>query len=318
MRSPTTRRVLAGSLLLVGLALLTWSASAALGFRDEARDLASDAAARPDAAPADARTSLAATLSTPLGDTARSVDLPALPHLGLLPAKHEVDSGELPLGARVNVALATTSAAGAPASTAAQGARLAEHRLILTPGASAALAASAFTLAGLAAYFWGALKTGGTKLLLLPAIGLYARVTRAEVFDNGVRERIFGAIRATPGLSTSDLAKAAGVSWGTTIYHLDVLEQNRMVTSMRHGRHRRYFENGAALAVPKEAVGVLQNVRTARIAASIQAAPGASQKDLAARVGLSPQALHWHLRRLVETGLVRKVREGRVVRHFTQ
>jgi DNA-binding transcriptional ArsR family regulator len=32
---------------------------------------------------------------------------------------------------------------------------------------------------------------------------------------------------------------------------------------------------------------------------------------------MSPQALHWHLARLVGAGLVRKERAGRVVRHFT-
>jgi predicted transcriptional regulator len=66
----------------------------------------------------------------------------------------------------------------------------------------------------------------------------------------------------------------------------------------------------------KEAVAVLANPVTAGVVAAIRAAPGASQKELAQRVGMTPQALHWHLRRLVGAGVVRKSRDGRSVRHF--
>ena len=316
MRNVLTTRRLAGALLcLMGLALVTWSASAALGLATLERDASSPApaAARDAAAPAQVQAQVAVT--GPLGlDREQALDVPALPVGGLLPAEQSVDTGKLPLGTRVQVDVLSTPSGGASSATGAQAYRVREQRTQALDGASLAVAASAFTLAGLAAYFWGGLK----KALLLPFLGLYARITRAEVFDNSVRERIFHAIKANPGLSASDLAKVAGVSWGTTIYHLDVLEQNRMVSSLRKGRHRRYFENGAALAVPKEAVAVLQNAVTAQVASSIKGQPGATQKELAGRVGLTPQALHWHLQRLVAVGLVRKEREGRVVRHFSQ
>lgn len=190
----------------------------------------------------------------------------------------------------------------------------ASARTIVLPPAAApvAVAAAAFTLAGVLAYFWTSVKTWAA----LPLVGLYAKISRAEVFDNSVRERIFAAIRANPGLSASDLARLADVSWGTTIYHLDVLEQTRMVSSIRKGRYRRYFENGAALTTSKDIVAVLRNTVTASVVDILRARPGVTQKELAAATNMSPQALHWHLSRLVETGLVRKEREGRVVRHF--
>lgn len=204
----------------------------------------------------------------------------------------------------------TTAAVGEVATSSARA-------FVATPGAPAmAVAAAAFTLAGALAYFWGTLKAWATRGLALPLVGLYAKISRAEVFDNSVRERIFAAIRDNPGLSASDLARLANVSWGTTIYHLEVLEQTRMVSSLRKGRYRRYFENGAALATSKDAVAILRNPVTARVVDMLRARPGVTQKELAGATGMSPQALHWHLARLVETGLVRKEREGRVVRHF--
>ena len=192
------------------------------------------------------------------------------------------------------------------------------QRVVPAAAPVAAAAAAAFTLAGLLAYFWGGVKTWAFRLLVLPLVPLYAKVTRAEVFDNDVRERIFHAIKARPGIAASELAKAAGVSWGTTIYHLDVLEQTQMVTSLREGRYRRYFENGAVLPGSKQVVAILQNAVTADVARLVRERPGATQKELAAAVGMSPQALHWHLARLTGAGVVRKEREGRVVRHFAQ
>src|SRR5581483_4006073 len=220
----------------------------------------------------------------------------------------------LPVGLDASLALGTgreASREAAPAGAVATSS-VAESPVLLQ-GATAALAAAAFAGAGLLAYFGAGIK----KVLWLPVVTLYAKVSRAEVFQNEVRERIFQAIRANPGASASDLAHAAGVAWGTTIYHLDVLEQTRMVTSLREGRHRRYFENGAQLAATKETVAILCNPVTAQVAQRVKATPGLTQKDLAQATGLTPQALHWHLVRLVRSGVVRKQREGRVVRHFS-
>ncbi len=181
---------------------------------------------------------------------------------------------------------------------------------------AAVLAAAAFAGVGILTYFWASVKTWGYRLLIAPLMPLYAHISRADVFENDVRERIFGNIRDEPGVSASELGRKANVSWGTTMYHLDVLEQTRMVTSVRDGRYRRYFVNGATGS--KETISVLRNEVTARVVENIRAQPGSTQKDLAAEANMTPQALHWHLTRLVGAGLVEKQRDGRLVRHFAK
>jgi DNA-binding transcriptional ArsR family regulator len=219
----------------------------------------------------------------------------------------------LPVGVGAHLALATgADAARASTTSGAASVATVSSTPVLSPATTAILAAAAFAGAGLLAYFGAGLK----KILVLPFVALYAKISRSEVFENEVRERIFQAIKASPGRSASDLAKDANVAWGTTIYHLDVLEQTRMVTSIREGRHRRYFENGAALSTTKETVALLCNRVTATVAQRVRESPGLTQKDLASATEMTPQALHWHLTRLVGAGLVRKEREGRVVRHF--
>lgn len=324
MRKGLRRHALAALFCAAGIALLLAGTAVSLGHVEL------PGATRADEAPAVERSApgrgLALDLSlgadTPLAPVApvsvhtSPAPLRALPLPGAS-VDREIALDEAGLGVRADVDLATGShrerTDGAQTSLAASGARLLE----VPPAAPVAVAAAAaFTLAGALAYFWGGVKTWALRLGVFPLMGLYARVTRAEVFENGVRERIFQAIRANPGVSASDLARLANVSWGTTIYHLDVLEQTRMVTSMRNGRYRRYFENGAALTASKETVAVLQNPVTAGVVDALRRAPGVTQKELASATSMTPQALHWHLARLVVAGVVRKEREGRVVRHF--
>lgn len=252
----------------------------------------------------------------------RSVDAdPPAAHQAMLPdlnvrREQNVAPDAVPVKADLALDVATggaarrTSAAPGSVETASV-----EATVIDTP-AALTLAAAAFAGAGLLALAWGSLKTLGHKLVVFPVFALYAKISRSEVFENEVREQIFQAIRATPGIAATDLARAAQVSWGTTIYHLEVLEQTRMVTSVREGRHRRYFLNGAALDQSKHAIAVLHNTVTADVSERIRVTPGLTQKDLATATGMSPQALHWHLVRLIGAGLVRKERDGRMVRHF--
>lgn len=256
-------------------------------------------------------TSQGATLAPPVPAAVPvpSVDVSRKATLGLAPADVPVEVGA-DVSLQGGAALRRANAPSGEVETQ-------KAQVVDVPLANAAVvAAAALTGAGLLAWAWTSVKAWGQKLLVLPAIALYAKISRAEVFDNDVRERIFQTVRARPGIAATDLARTVGVSWGTTIYHLDVLEQNRMVTSLREGRHRRYFENGAQLDASKETVAILQNTVTAGVAARVKTAPGVTQKDLAHSLGMSPQALHWHLTRLVAAGLVRKEREGRVVRHF--
>lgn len=181
-----------------------------------------------------------------------------------------------------------------------------------------ALAAKGAPLAALAllavlGYFWPLVRDSVGRGVLLP---LYSHIRPGEALDNATRDRLYRLVKTDPGVSASDLSSRAGVSWGTTIYHLDVLEQQHMIVSLRDGRYRRYFENGGVHNGRKQAIAALKNPTSSLVARNILASPGVTQKALAASLNMSPQALHWHLCRLAEAGLIDRRRDGRCVRHF--
>jgi DNA-binding transcriptional ArsR family regulator len=171
-----------------------------------------------------------------------------------------------------------------------------------TPDGSVALAAAAAL--GLA-----------SPLLLRLLAPLYARIPPSEALSSEVRRRLYERVRADPGLSLSDLAQRMGLSWGNTVHHLGVLRRSGLVVSLRHGRYRRWFVAGQEPG-ERAQVAALRNATSARVAKAVLESPGLSQKQLADRLGMTPQAVHWHLVRLAGAGLVRRVRDGRQVRHF--
>lgn len=323
MRPGQPRRVIGIALIGIAVALLAAGIGAALANADASPPTPSSAAA--STGDAVGGISLSTTLDVSvLGlevnrrvdadpPAARSIDLPGLS------AKRDVgtpESAALPVDANLGVSLVAGSHLARSSDSDGSVSTAATTSAPVAPASALTVAAAAAAGLGLLALAWGSLKSLGHKLLLVPAIGLYAKISRSEVFENEVRERIFETIRARPGIAATDLARAANVAWGTTIYHLDVLEQTRMVTSVREGRHRRYFLNGQPLEASKKAIAILHNPVTADIAERVARAPGITQKELSLQTGMSPQALHWHLTRLANAGMLRKERAGRAVNLF--
>lgn len=177
----------------------------------------------------------------------------------------------------------------------------------------AALASGALFVVFLAAYLAPVLKFAGTKMLL--AAG-YSKLARSDLLDHRVRDALLTNIGLDPGVSTSDLGRRVGVAWGTLVYHLAVLERNKLVSSLVDGRHRRFFPVGTVDWSRRGQIAVLQNERTKSLYEAIASDPGAIQERLAAAAGLSRPGAIWHLHRLEEAGLVGRVKEGRKVHYF--
>lgn len=186
------------------------------------------------------------------------------------------------------------------------------------PETTTALAAAALAVAASAVLAAPELTRHALELLapgLVLPVPLLTRIGREEALENDLRREILEVVREEPGICASDVAERVGAAWGTALYHLRALEETHYVACLKHGRHRRYFENGGTHEGEKEALAVLQNETTAEVHEVVRSNPGLSQQDVAEEAGLTPQALAWHLDRLREAGLVEKERDGRAVRY---
>lgn len=182
------------------------------------------------------------------------------------------------------------------------------------PGSDAvALAAAAAGASMLGLYgIWRVLKWGGFAALL----PLYSHISDDEILDDPNRAGIYKLIQTEPGISTKDIADRLDLAWGTVTHHLGKLEKRRFVVSKKYGKYRRYFANGAGGTDQKDALAVLRLDRTGDVASLIQRQPGMTQKAVSVALGVSSSTILWHVKRLEEVNLVRKVREGKLVRYY--
>jgi len=140
----------------------------------------------------------------------------------------------------------------------------------------------------------------------LAAASLFARLRGKETLRHVVREGIYDHVRQNPGVRFVQLRRQLGLSHGAAAYHLRVLERNRLVRVRTVWTRRSYFPIDAP---PPAASGPAHDV----VLDALARRPGIRLADVAQELGLSRQLVHYHLRRLVQSGRVEAVREGRDV-----
>lgn len=159
----------------------------------------------------------------------------------------------------------------------------------------------------------------GSRLL----IPLYSKLRKDDLLRVPARENLFRAIRESPGIHFLALRKVVAergtlVAFGALAYHLSQLEKFQLVTSKRAGRYRRYFET-STVGGDAARIALLKTRPVPIVARAVLARPGASQAQLhgalVEELGVSRQALAYHLRRLEEKELVVRELQGRFVRY---
>ncbi|HET6404905.1 MAG TPA: hypothetical protein VFH78_09670 [Candidatus Thermoplasmatota archaeon] len=177
--------------------------------------------------------------------------------------------------------------------------------------ASAVGAGGAGALIGLA-YFWPRLKFWAT-LLALP---MYTRIERTAVLQHEKRDELYELIRTTPGIHAHEIGEKANIGWGTTVYHLKLLENHGLIVSKKSGRYKRFFVNTGEYTKKKDIYGALRNETAKSVAQYIVDHPGTTQKEMCAALGIQPSLASWHVEKLEGVELVKRVKDGRMVRYF--
>lgn len=159
---------------------------------------------------------------------------------------------------------------------------------------------------GMLYYAWPTVKSG--------ILGLFSRFTGPKLLEHPARARLVQLIQAEPGVHFQDLVRRAGLSNGAAVHHLGKLAGAGLVSSRPLGRYTCYFPGPSPDRSSLVAAPVTRSDGARRILAELTAQPGLSGVDLAARLGVQPSTITYHVKRLQEAGLVSAARDGRVVR----
>ncbi|WP_231587878.1 helix-turn-helix domain-containing protein [Halostagnicola sp. A56] len=141
---------------------------------------------------------------------------------------------------------------------------------------------------------------------LLP-IFKYSRYDDSDPLENETRATIYETVEAKPGCYLSELGEDAGVSLSTVRHHVQILEDEGLLTTAKVNGKRRYYleETDAALQAALEEPAkrdVLEVLSTLE-------RPNNSQ--LASALERDPSTITHHLSALEDDGLVIRERDGR-------
>jgi predicted transcriptional regulator len=124
------------------------------------------------------------------------------------------------------------------------------------------------------------------------------------------RRRIYEAVRRAPGVGAREVQRAAATGWGETTYHLDRLTDSGLIHRERSSVQDHYFVAEVPLA-DRRLLGLTRSSSARLLLVSLLDKGESTVPELTERTHLSEGRLSVHLRRLIETGVVRTGRRGR-------
>lgn len=128
-----------------------------------------------------------------------------------------------------------------------------------------------------------------------------------DILSVASRRTIFDCVGEHAGAHLRDVARRCGMPLGTTLYHLDCLEQAGLVVARRDGRYKRYFAAHGLGRREKEVLSLLRHSAPRRIVAALLERGPSTQRELCAAIGVSRSTLSFHINRLVVEGVAQRL-----------
>jgi predicted transcriptional regulator len=132
------------------------------------------------------------------------------------------------------------------------------------------------------------------------------------------RRVVYQFIEDNPGVHIRKIIKSLGLAAGDTQYHLDKLQREGWIKSLKIGAHRHYYPADITDEKDEVVLAFLMHDTARDILVRLIEHPGSTQGDIARFKQLSAPTINWYMSRLISAGIVVGVREGRIIRYFIQ
>ena len=124
-------------------------------------------------------------------------------------------------------------------------------------------------------------------------------------------------ILTNPGVYMREVSEDLGLAMGTVQYHTWILAKNGEVEECRTGKYRRFFGAGKYSETERKAISLLRQGTAGKIVNLLSEGQPLTHMKLAELLGLSSQALTWHMKRLESMGIVETgVFQGQLMRTY--
>lgn len=131
------------------------------------------------------------------------------------------------------------------------------------------------------------------------------RIRESAPEDSPLRQQILAIVKAQPGIPIGELMSRLGIGWGTVYHHISKLTRAGLIRTHASGRRRLVFPSPFAVE-PQDApaYAIVHGATAQRVARAIVEKPGRSITDLCAELNESARVVYYHVKRLLDAGLV--------------
>jgi len=140
---------------------------------------------------------------------------------------------------------------------------------------------------------------------------VHMRVREKNILDNLRRKMIFELIKKKPGIHFMAIQEGLDLSIGVLSHHLNLLEKYQFVRSIQDGKYRRFY-----LYEEKIEYKLRLNYLQQMILFIVKKDPGISQSQISREIGRNKMVVNYHIRILMDIGLVSLEKEGRETHCF--
>lgn len=127
------------------------------------------------------------------------------------------------------------------------------------------------------------------------------------------RSRIYDFIKMHPGIHVREISRELGLAMGDLQYHLYGLEKQGRIKTLRRGLYKFIFATEIFGERQSVILSILSQETPRELLLHLIERPNSSQKDLAMFIKLSQPTINWHMKRLVDQGIVARKRRGKIV-----
>lgn len=129
------------------------------------------------------------------------------------------------------------------------------------------------------------------------------RSNQADVLELESRKKIYEVVRHHAGCHMREIQRAADLSFGMVSYHLSYLVKHSLIKEEKDGNYVRYYP--VTIDIKDEKLLALLRQRSVRnILLFILMHEGCSHQEISVGVNLSPSTTTWHLKKLIDNGIV--------------
>jgi len=152
------------------------------------------------------------------------------------------------------------------------------------------------------------------NLLTLPTfqtpltLEVNAAETSASALNNSTRLEIYNFIQTNPGTQFRGICNQLGISIGLAQFHLGVLKKAGLITFIRDGKYKRFFQTKKYTQKTMQLIALLRHNTPRNILKTLLNTQKISHTELAHQLTITPQALTWQINHLTE--IIQKNKNG--------